>query len=110
MYLVLYSVCAGLLFSTMYQVLVVSLRWLRWFGKVLLSGIEQATPPKPSGRGGVPEYNGPGPEHNGSLKPESHPGEKYPLSPDLTFEPVCQLGQFSPSAIEPAKRITLSPV
>ena len=26
---------------------------------LLLSGIEQATPPKPSGRGGVQEYNGP---------------------------------------------------
>ena len=68
---------------------------------LLLSGIEQATPPKPSGRGGVPEHNGPGPEYTGSLKPEIHPGEKYPpIHGPYTRAgpPNCQVDQFSPSA------------
>ena len=48
---------------------------------------EAESPPGRSGckceKGKLPEYNGPGPEYNGSLKPESHPGGKVsPYPPE----------------------------
>ena len=49
----------------------------------------------------LPEHNGPGPEYTGSLKPEIHPGEKYPpIHGPYTRAgpPNCQVDQFSPSA------------
>ena len=58
---------------------------------LLLSGIEQDSPPKPSGRGGWPEYNGPAPEPVGPPRSDiPTEGKDIPLSgqTDLTREPV----------------------
>ena len=62
---------------------------------LLLSGIEQATPPKPSGRGGVPQPNGPprpdSPPEGRAKIPTEGKSTQLSARAELTREPVLRL-------------------